>query len=174
MMCRQCPGYRKELSSALWICEPAQSEGSAKVPGDGPSTSSDTSIGYSCSLLCLNDALTHTNRHFHTILRMLKSTVFLLQLLRSSDVLLRAVTSSAPAAYSPCLIDASSTFPLRCPRSTVSDTDTCPLMSSGLLQSPDDLLSTPLNRYGVPEAFLSCVLGLPEDRLSRLPSTFQR
>ncbi|XP_048044635.1 E3 ubiquitin-protein ligase CHFR isoform X1 [Megalobrama amblycephala] len=43
MMCRQCPGYRKELSSALWICEPAQSEGPAKVPGDGPSTSSDTS-----------------------------------------------------------------------------------------------------------------------------------
>uniref|UniRef100_A0A672S4W3 E3 ubiquitin-protein ligase CHFR n=1 Tax=Sinocyclocheilus grahami TaxID=75366 RepID=A0A672S4W3_SINGR len=43
MMCRQCPGYRKELSSALWICEAAQSEGPAKVPGDGPSTSSDTS-----------------------------------------------------------------------------------------------------------------------------------
>uniref|UniRef100_A0A673H2Q6 E3 ubiquitin-protein ligase CHFR n=1 Tax=Sinocyclocheilus rhinocerous TaxID=307959 RepID=A0A673H2Q6_9TELE len=43
MMCRQCPGYRKELSSALWICEPAQTEGPAKVPGDGPSTSSDTS-----------------------------------------------------------------------------------------------------------------------------------
>uniref|UniRef100_A0A671PWC2 E3 ubiquitin-protein ligase CHFR n=1 Tax=Sinocyclocheilus anshuiensis TaxID=1608454 RepID=A0A671PWC2_9TELE len=43
MMCRQCPGYRKELSSALWICEPTQTEGPAKVPGDGPSTSSDTS-----------------------------------------------------------------------------------------------------------------------------------
>uniref|UniRef100_A0A672LGS4 E3 ubiquitin-protein ligase CHFR n=1 Tax=Sinocyclocheilus grahami TaxID=75366 RepID=A0A672LGS4_SINGR len=43
MMCRQCPSYRKELSSALWICEPAQTEGPAKVPGDGPSTSSDTS-----------------------------------------------------------------------------------------------------------------------------------
>lgn len=39
MTCRQCPGYRKELSSALWICEP--SEEPAKPPGDGPSTSSD-------------------------------------------------------------------------------------------------------------------------------------
>lgn len=174
MMCRQCPGYRKELSSALWICEPAQSEGPAKVPGDGPSTSSDTSTGYSCSHLSLNNALTHTNRHFHAILHMLKSSVFLLQLLRNSDVLLRAVTSSAPAACSPCLIDASSTFPLRCPRSIVSFPDTCPSMSSGLLQSPDDLLSAPLNRYGVPETFLSCVLGLPEDRLSRLLITFHR
>uniref|UniRef100_A0A9J7Z1A4 E3 ubiquitin-protein ligase CHFR n=2 Tax=Cyprinus carpio TaxID=7962 RepID=A0A9J7Z1A4_CYPCA len=43
MMCRQCPGYRKELSAAPWLCEAAQSEGPAKVPGDGPSTSSDTS-----------------------------------------------------------------------------------------------------------------------------------
>uniref|UniRef100_A0A8C1WKQ9 E3 ubiquitin-protein ligase CHFR n=1 Tax=Cyprinus carpio TaxID=7962 RepID=A0A8C1WKQ9_CYPCA len=43
MMCRQCPGYRKELSAAMWLCEAAQSEGPAKVPGDGPSTSSDTS-----------------------------------------------------------------------------------------------------------------------------------
>uniref|UniRef100_A0A8C1YK12 E3 ubiquitin-protein ligase CHFR n=1 Tax=Cyprinus carpio TaxID=7962 RepID=A0A8C1YK12_CYPCA len=42
MMCRQCPGYH-ELSSVLSICEPAQPEGPAKVPGDGASTSSDTS-----------------------------------------------------------------------------------------------------------------------------------
>ncbi len=49
MMCRQCPGYRKELSSALWICEPGQTEELAKGAGDGPSTSSDTSPGYSCS-----------------------------------------------------------------------------------------------------------------------------
>lgn len=42
MMCRQCPGYRKELSSALWICESAQSESLAKTAGDGPSTSSDS------------------------------------------------------------------------------------------------------------------------------------
>ncbi|KTG33036.1 hypothetical protein cypCar_00009784 [Cyprinus carpio] len=48
MMCRQCPGYH-ELSSVLSICEPAQPEGPAKVPGDGASTSSDTSTGYSCS-----------------------------------------------------------------------------------------------------------------------------
>ncbi|XP_056602745.1 E3 ubiquitin-protein ligase CHFR isoform X2 [Triplophysa dalaica] len=40
MTCRQCSGYRKELSSVLWICEP--SEEPAKLPGDGPSTSSDT------------------------------------------------------------------------------------------------------------------------------------
>lgn len=62
MMCRQCPGYRKELSSALWICEPAQSEGPAKVPGDGPSTSSGTSTGHSRSHLSLNHALTHTHQ----------------------------------------------------------------------------------------------------------------
>ncbi|XP_065106890.1 E3 ubiquitin-protein ligase CHFR [Paramisgurnus dabryanus] len=43
MTCRQCLGYRKELSSALWICEPAPSE--AKAPGDGPSTSSDNTTG---------------------------------------------------------------------------------------------------------------------------------
>lgn len=129
MMCRQCPGYRKELSSALWICEPAQSEGPARVPGDGPSTSSGTSTGHSRSHLSLNHALTHTNREICALLPMLKSSVSLLQLLRSSGVLLRAVTSSAPAACSPCLTDASSTFPLRCPRSTVSGPDTCPSIS---------------------------------------------
>uniref|UniRef100_A0A8C1CKL5 E3 ubiquitin-protein ligase CHFR n=1 Tax=Cyprinus carpio carpio TaxID=630221 RepID=A0A8C1CKL5_CYPCA len=47
MMCRQCPGYH-ELSSVLSICEPAQPEGPAKVPGDGASTSSDTSTGLVC------------------------------------------------------------------------------------------------------------------------------
>uniref|UniRef100_A0A8C2PN94 E3 ubiquitin-protein ligase CHFR n=1 Tax=Cyprinus carpio TaxID=7962 RepID=A0A8C2PN94_CYPCA len=47
MMCRQCPGYH-ELSSVLSICEPAQPEGPAKVPGDGPSTSSDTSTEMHC------------------------------------------------------------------------------------------------------------------------------
>ncbi|XP_051981668.1 E3 ubiquitin-protein ligase CHFR [Xyrauchen texanus] len=42
MMCRQCPGYRTELSSALWICESARSEAPDKVPGDELSTSSET------------------------------------------------------------------------------------------------------------------------------------
>ncbi|TRY87715.1 hypothetical protein DNTS_018539 [Danionella cerebrum] len=42
MMCRQCPGYCKELNPPLWICEPALPEAPAKVPPDGPSTSSDT------------------------------------------------------------------------------------------------------------------------------------
>lgn len=64
MMCRQCPGYRKELSSALWICEPAQSEGPAKVPGEGPSTSSGTSTGHSRSHLSLKPCTrTHQQRN---------------------------------------------------------------------------------------------------------------
>ncbi|XP_049326546.1 E3 ubiquitin-protein ligase CHFR isoform X1 [Astyanax mexicanus] len=42
LMCRQCPGYRKDFSPAPWICGTAQEEGSVKAPGDGPSTSTDT------------------------------------------------------------------------------------------------------------------------------------
>ncbi|XP_066510581.1 E3 ubiquitin-protein ligase CHFR-like isoform X2 [Hoplias malabaricus] len=42
MMCRQCPGYRRDFSSAPWICSSTQEEGAVKAPGDGPSTSTDT------------------------------------------------------------------------------------------------------------------------------------
>uniref|UniRef100_A0AAY4C0K3 E3 ubiquitin-protein ligase CHFR n=1 Tax=Denticeps clupeoides TaxID=299321 RepID=A0AAY4C0K3_9TELE len=40
LTCRQCPGYRKDMSQALWISNPHPDEGVAKPLGEGPSTSS--------------------------------------------------------------------------------------------------------------------------------------
>ncbi|XP_030647577.1 E3 ubiquitin-protein ligase CHFR [Chanos chanos] len=42
LLCRQCPGYRKDSSSALWICGPAPEDMMTKTPGDAPSTSTHT------------------------------------------------------------------------------------------------------------------------------------
>lgn len=43
MTCRQCPGYKKDFSSAPWICGSASE--TQPTPGDGPSTSSNTCTG---------------------------------------------------------------------------------------------------------------------------------
>ncbi|XP_041957982.1 E3 ubiquitin-protein ligase CHFR [Alosa sapidissima] len=43
LTCRQCPGYRKDMSHASWITGPPPDEGPGKPPGEGPSTSAEAS-----------------------------------------------------------------------------------------------------------------------------------
>ncbi|XP_012671439.1 E3 ubiquitin-protein ligase CHFR [Clupea harengus] len=43
LTCRQCPGYRKDMSQASWIAGPPPDEGPGKPPGEGPSTSAEAS-----------------------------------------------------------------------------------------------------------------------------------
>lgn len=117
MVCRQCPGYKADVSpllfppaSSWWL--PAPPEGGAKAAGEQPSTSSDVPSG-------------DGERHRPKVLASKKwrprqkptlsyepfklAFFFLLQLrvrhLRSTAAPPRASTSSAPAASSRCRTD---------------------------------------------------------------------
>uniref|UniRef100_A0A6Q2YUP0 E3 ubiquitin-protein ligase CHFR n=1 Tax=Esox lucius TaxID=8010 RepID=A0A6Q2YUP0_ESOLU len=56
VMCRQCPGYRRESGQVLWATGPAPSgppphgpqDRAGKPPGEGPSTSSSSPQEYTC------------------------------------------------------------------------------------------------------------------------------
>lgn len=177
MTCRQCSGYRKELSSVLWICEP--SEEPAKLPGDGPSTSSDTTTGTFMlvqenpwSVWYQRTKLNNTRINTHSLVPCDVLHGFCCS---SSGV---QMSSSGQSPHLHLLLAAHA-------RQTLwisATSDITPALWVALTPSINVLRQTELYfycsfdlcRYGVSETLLSRVLGLSADWLSRLPGTLQR
>lgn len=150
MMCRQCPGYKADVSQLLFATgsnywfpglpapapvppppKPAATEGCAKAAGEQPSTSSDGPSG-DAEYLHLKFSHIHcwiSKNSSRTVIKSLhinsKKYAFLLhpwaQLPKSIAAPPEACTSSAPAASSRCQTDGPSSAASRSP-SNVSGT----------------------------------------------------
>lgn len=150
MMCRQCPGYKADVSQLLFATgsnywfpglpapapvppppKPAATEGCAKATGEQPSTSSDGPSG-DAEYLHLKFSHIHcwnSKNGSHTVIKSLSILTLqiclfapsLRQLPKSIAAPLGASTSSAPAASSRCQTDGPSSAARRLP-SNVSGT----------------------------------------------------